>query len=183
MRYYQVDFATPRNGKKNPKTYHAFYRDRGDYLELKVVKLDEEETYSFKVDAETIPRMEKELSNISVSRGKHGNYLLAIVITKNGSQTKSFGQWLLGEIPNDYQVDHINRNSTDYRLINLRAVTVSENLRNRRGWGKWGKGITRDSQGYFIPKISLGRFETQEEAMMVYTLAAEKLFPAGKGLQ
>lgn len=36
----------------------------------------------------------------------------------------------LGDRPKNYVIDHINRNSFDNRLINLRYVTVSENCNN-----------------------------------------------------
>lgn len=40
-----------------------------------------------------------------------------------------------GEWPDD-DIDHINRDKLDNRLINLRVVSRSENLRNRAPW-KW----------------------------------------------
>ena len=36
----------------------------------------------------------------------------------------------VGEIPPDYQIDHINTIKTDYRLENLRLVTPKENMAN-----------------------------------------------------
>lgn len=35
-----------------------------------------------------------------------------------------------GEIPNGYEIDHINRNRQDNRLENLRCVTHKENMNN-----------------------------------------------------
>lgn len=178
MRYYPVEFQTPKGGKK-PRSYHAFYRDYGDHVKLKVVKVDEETVFHFLVDMETIDRIEDELTSISVARGRNGNYLQAVIAEPkpNEPMSRTFGQWMFGDVPEGYQVDHINRDTTDYRLENLRVVTISDNLRNRRGWGKWGKGISKDANGYFIPKISLGRFETQEEAEQAYQLASDMLFP------
>lgn len=41
-------------------------------------------------------------------------------------------------IPKGYQIDHIDRNVYNNRLCNLRAVSRSENLKNRKSW-KWSK--------------------------------------------
>lgn len=37
----------------------------------------------------------------------------------------------VGEIPNGFEIDHINRINTDNRLCNLRCVDRFENIRNR----------------------------------------------------
>ena len=36
----------------------------------------------------------------------------------------------VGEIPEGYQIDHINTNKLDYRIENLRCVTPKENMAN-----------------------------------------------------
>lgn len=90
-----------------------------------------------------------------------------------------------GEYP-EYDVDHINGNRGDNRLINLRAATRSQNNCNSgtrkdnksgyRGvsfhsqYGKWEARIYADKKKY-----PLGFFETAEEAAEAYRLASLRL--------
>ena len=47
-----------------------------------------------------------------------------------------------GEDPGELMVDHINGDQSDHRIVNLRAVTASENCMNRRTTARSGhKGI------------------------------------------
>lgn len=48
---------------------------------------------------------------------------------------------IMGDIPEGYEIDHINRNTLDNRKDNLRIVTRSQNLQNRAPW-KWRKNRT-----------------------------------------
>ena len=41
--------------------------------------------------------------------------------------------WFIGDIPDGYDIDHINDNSLDNRLENLRMLTHKENIRRRKG--------------------------------------------------
>ena len=85
-------------------------------------------------------------------------------------------------------IDHVNRIKTDNRLCNLRVCTVQENNRNRvykntksgcQGVGiviKNGKTKYRARVCVSGKRISLGYFNTKEEAQRVYEENARKLF-------
>ena len=88
-----------------------------------------------------------------------------------------------GDIPSDKEIDHINGNSLDNRLENLRLVTRSQNMINRdvRKKSSLPKGVTRN-RGTFLARIKkdkveiiLGYFKTKEEAANAYNEAAKKI--------
>ena len=81
-----------------------------------------------------------------------------------------YGEWPKGKI------DHINHDSTDNRIQNLRDVSQSENLRNSKKSIKNTSGVTGVSKsstpgkwcawiGDKSKRISLGTFKTFEEAV------------------
>ncbi len=94
--------------------------------------------------------------------------------------------WHNGELL-DAKLDHINTNTSDNRIENLRIATQSQNNGNRNipvnntsgckgvSWskklGKWKVSIA--SNGV---KIHLGYFENLDEASVAYNVAAEKHF-------
>jgi hypothetical protein len=51
-----------------------------------------------------------------------------------------------GDWPQD-DIDHINRNKLDNRLVNLRVISRSDNLRNRASW-KWVNRKTTPRKPY-----------------------------------
>ncbi len=92
------------------------------------------------------------------------------------------------KIPKGMQVDHINNNSKDNRLRNLRLLTKNQNMQKRRskknGKSKY-KGVTFNKESKKKPwkaRINynniqkyLGTFETELEAYQAYKREARKL--------
>jgi len=83
------------------------------------------------------------------------------------------------------QVDHINGNTLDNSILNLRLASNAQNQMNRRPSNRHGfKGITfnRTEQKWRAQialggkKITLGRFDTPEAAHDAYRNAAARLF-------
>lgn len=93
--------------------------------------------------------------------------------------------------PKGSEVDHINGNTLDNRKSNLRIVSRNENAKNMKkhkdGLAKY-KGVSKLSNGKTNPwrariwtdnkELSLGAYKTQEEAALVYDLAAILYFGA-----
>jgi len=96
--------------------------------------------------------------------------------------------WLLyyGDWP-EGQIDHINGNKVDNRIVNLRDVTQRQNLFNKPPYTKttsrfkgvsyradnntWRAVIQRDGKS-----VSIGHFLCEREAALAYNYKAENLF-------
>lgn len=91
-------------------------------------------------------------------------------------------KWVHGTDP--ACIDHINGNPSDNRIENLRAVSRTDNQKNmrRRSDNKTGvSGVSMKDNGRFVVRIrvggkylSLGTFETLEEAAAVRSEASER---------
>ena len=100
------------------------------------------------------------------NKRKRANYFVHNIITL----------CYLGEKPEGYQTDHINSIRTDNRLENLQYITPQQNYQKRKTingrnikgyfltkYGKYRASITVDNK-----KISLGTYDTEEEARKAY---------------
>jgi hypothetical protein len=85
------------------------------------------------------------------------------------------------------EVDHVNHDSLDNRLTNLRIGTKQLNMANQRPQNRQKasryKGVSKGKQGKWRARIKfnqqeihLGEFKTEEEAALAYNLKAISLF-------
>ncbi len=74
-------------------------------------------------------------------------------------------EWHYGPIPENLVIDHINGDSLDNRIENLRLVTMSENAKNRVAH-RSGKilGICQPHKNKWRVTINFGTFYSREEA-------------------
>lgn len=109
-------------------------------------------------------------------RRGHTTYAMA-----NGRRWLSMHRLII-RAPKGIEVDHVDGDGLNNRRYNLRLATRSQQLMNRRGWGKsrfkgvcpsgrkWQAYITKDHVDY-----RLGSFDTEEEAALAYDRAALQL--------
>lgn len=83
-------------------------------------------------------------------------------------------------------VDHINRDKSDNRIVNLRAATKSQNAMNARTWNSnttGARGVSVDKNGRFHAylrtgkdRINIGHFDTLAEAKAARKALALKIY-------
>jgi hypothetical protein len=83
----------------------------------------------------------------------------------------------LQDYSEDLEVDHIDRCKTNNRLDNLRMVNRSQNMQNKLCKGySWNKSSQKWKAMIMInhKAISLGRYDTEEEAREAYLRGKQK---------
>ena len=117
---------------------------------------------------------------------KWGNYIRVSVLGKDRGIHRIIWEMHNGLIPPKMTVDHINGNSTDNRIENLRLATHPQNTRNSKiskrntsGYkgvsqcrvsGQWKAYITLN-----LKRTHLGYFSSVEEAYEAYCEASKRL--------
>ena len=122
----------------------------------------------------------------SFARGRRQCILVGL-LGKRFAAHRIIWEMAFGEIPKGFDIDHIDCDPWNNRLDNLRLATRSQNMMNQKPCraNKTGyKGVSWDSQRMKYRstiklngrQISLGRFDTIEEAGMAYKKASDLLF-------
>lgn len=92
--------------------------------------------------------------------------------------------WVMsnGDIPDNVLVDHIDGDTLNDRLANLRIAGAAQNTWNRVGGAAKKKGVSKDARGLYKArigwrghKINLGTWATEAEAHAAYMGAAAVL--------
>lgn len=93
----------------------------------------------------------------------------------------SMHRFIVKDIPDKYEIDHINHNRLDNRCVNLRAVPYYENRQydentgvKKSGKTTWGAQIKRGGQRYW-----LGTFSSKEQARAEYLRASNEYHTTG----
>lgn len=83
-------------------------------------------------------------------------------------------------------IDHIDLDTSNDKIDNIRESTRSQNMANRHGWGQKSKikGVRQTKSGkkweaaicINYQQLHLGTFDTKEEAIQKYTEAAKQYY-------
>lgn len=181
MKGYEVlELAIPKNGfskKRRSDKYSYFYKMNGDGTATLVVNVGDE-SYSSLVDASTIQLLMKEVTRVYVLKNSKGHPYFLVSPKTDTSKKVTLARFLTNT-DNDMVVDYKNGNTLDNRLENLRVVSKSTDMRNRKynSINKTGFRGVRKTNDKWAAIICVGVFDTKEEAYKAYREAYEKLFP------
>lgn len=133
-----------------------------------------------------LPKAKVRNDHIMGSHDSKG-YLQVMIDRKRYKVHRLIFFYMTGQWPKD-QIDHINRNKSDNRWLNLREANNSQNQINRyvqknNYSGIKGVRYREDTKNPWEARITknkklirLGFFSTAEEASLAYKEAANKLF-------
>ena len=113
--------------------------------------------------------------------GKDNSYKRVYINGRHYKQHRLIWMMVYGEFPDNYQIDHKDRNGLNNRIDNLRLATASQNSRNRAsrpGSTSRFLGVSRTRTGW-VSAIGydgfvevLGHFQSEGEAAHAYNDAA-----------
>jgi hypothetical protein len=117
----------------------------------------------------------------------HKGYSQVEIEGKKDRVHRVIWSYVNGPIPNGMVIDHINGDKSDNRISNLRLATCSQNSQNRIGPQANSKSKVKGVS--FVPrlnkfeaaiqcnrkKVSVGFFESIDEANQAYCIAASKI--------
>lgn len=116
----------------------------------------------------------------------HGDMRLVFSVKPYQLMAHRVAWWFgTGEWPKE-EIDHINCDSMDNRLCNLRVANRGENCRNKRPYSREKTGLkgaywNKKDKRWFSQIVSdgrqhyLGKFDSEMEAHLAYCAVAEKM--------
>jgi len=136
--------------------------------------------FTRKIDRQCVKK-----GQIAGSKNKPG-YLKIGIEGKVYSAHRLAWLYLYGEIPKGVEIDHVNGNKSDNRIVNLRLATHQQNMENQKthATNKSGyKGVSwwaptkkwKAQIGHQGKKYHIGLYQTKEEAKVAYEERAQQL--------
>lgn len=142
------------------------------------------------IDTEDLEKVSTFPNSWYISGGKRGYFFVAGTLRQNKHKKGIlFHRFILGDVPSDKVVDHINHNTLDNRKCNLRAVTLSANAQNRKGSDQNSqtgiRGVTRKGLGWQVNVTIQGKrytkgFDSEEAAASFAKHLRSKIMPYSK---